>query len=97
MPFQLADLPIGVLWVLAMTSIGVYGVVLAGWSSGSKYPLLGSVRSTAQMISYEVGMGLALVGGAHDCGHPLDARDRRTSRTAIWNVDPAVPRVRRSS
>src|SRR5213596_117163 len=53
-PLQLADLNIGVLWVLAMTSIGVYAVVLAGWSSGSNYPLLGAVRSTAQMISYEV-------------------------------------------
>jgi NADH-quinone oxidoreductase subunit H len=60
-PFQLADLNVGILWILAMTSIGVYAVVLAGWSSGSNYPLLGGVRSTAQMISYEVGMGLALV------------------------------------
>ena len=49
------------LWVLAMTSIGVYAIVLAGWGSGSNYPLLGGVRSTAQMISYEVAMGLALV------------------------------------
>jgi NADH-quinone oxidoreductase subunit H len=60
-PFQLADLNIGVLWVLAMSSLSVYAVVLAGWSSGSNYPLLGSIRSSAQMISYEVGMGLALV------------------------------------
>ena len=60
-PFQLADLNIGVLWVLAMTSLGVYAIVLAGWSSGSNYPLLGGVRSTAQMISYEVAMGLALI------------------------------------
>ena len=60
-PFQLADINIGVLWVLAMASLNVYGVVLAGWSSGSNYPLLGSVRSSAQMVSYEVGMGLALV------------------------------------
>src|ERR671934_1584680 len=60
-PFQLVNLNIGILWVLAMSSLGVYAVVLAGWSSGSKYPLLGSIRSTAQMISYEVGMGLALV------------------------------------
>ena len=51
-PFQIANLNIGILWVLAMTSLGVYGVVLAGWSSGSNYPLLGSVRSTSQMISY---------------------------------------------
>lgn len=60
-PFQIADLNVGVLWVLAMSSLAVYGIVLAGWSSGSRYPLLGSIRSTAQMISYEVGMGLALV------------------------------------
>ena len=60
-PFQLADLNIGILWILAMTSIGVYAIVLAGWASGSNYPLLGAVRSSAQMISYEVGMGLALV------------------------------------
>src|SRR4029453_13018017 len=59
-PLQLFDLDIGVLWILAMTSIAVYGVVLAGWASGSNYPLLGAVRSTAQMISYEVGMGLEI-------------------------------------
>src|SRR6266568_7168349 len=60
-PFQLADLNVGVLWVLAMASLAVYGVVLAGWSSGSNYPLLGGIRSTAQMISYEVGMSLGLI------------------------------------
>lgn len=60
-PFQIADLNVGVLWVLAMGSLTVYGIVLAGWSSGSNYPLLGSIRSSAQMISYEVGMGLGLV------------------------------------
>lgn len=57
---QLADPPIGFLMVLAMTSIAVYGVILAGWASGSKYPLLGSVRATAQMVSYEAAMGLAV-------------------------------------
>jgi NADH-quinone oxidoreductase subunit H len=56
-----ADLNIALLYVLAMSSIAVYAVVLAGWSSGSKYPLLGSVRASAQMISYEAAMGLALV------------------------------------
>lgn len=58
---QLADPPVGILWVLAVSSIGVYGVMLAGWSSGSKYPLLGSVRATAQMVSYEAAMGLSVV------------------------------------
>ncbi len=57
---QVADPPIGVLFFLAMSSIAVYGVMLAGWSSGSKYPLLGAVRSSAQMISYEAALGLAI-------------------------------------
>ena len=58
---QLTDLPIGVLWVLACASLGVFGIVLAGWSSGSTYPLLGGLRSAAQVISYEIAMALALV------------------------------------
>ena len=58
-PLQLTDLPVAVLYILAVTSIGVYGIVLAGWSSGSTYPLLGGLRSTAQVISYEVAMGLS--------------------------------------
>ncbi len=57
---QLADPQIGILLVLAMSSIAVYGVMLAGWASGSKYPLLGSVRATAQMVSYEAALGLAV-------------------------------------
>ncbi|MEO6654316.1 MAG: NADH-quinone oxidoreductase subunit NuoH [Ilumatobacteraceae bacterium] len=57
---QLVDAPMGVLIVLALSSIGVYGIMLAGWSSGSKYPLLGSVRASAQMISYEAALGLSL-------------------------------------
>jgi NADH-quinone oxidoreductase subunit H len=55
------DLNVGVLYILALSSIAVYAIVLAGWSSGSKYPLLGAVRASAQMISYEAAMGLALV------------------------------------
>ncbi len=58
---QLTDLPVGVLYVLAIASVGVYGIVLAGWSSGSTYPLLGGLRSSAQVISYEIAMGLSLV------------------------------------
>lgn len=57
-PLQLTDLPVAVLYVLAVTSIGVYGIVLAGWSSGSAYPLLGGLRSSAQVISYEIAMAL---------------------------------------
>jgi NADH-quinone oxidoreductase subunit H len=59
---QLAELPVGVLWLLAMSGLGLYGVMLAGWSSGSKYPLLGSVRASAQLLSYEAAFGLAVVG-----------------------------------
>ena len=60
-PLQLTDLPVAVLYILAVTSIGVYGIVLAGWSSNSTYALLGGMRSSAQMISYEVAMGLSFV------------------------------------
>ena len=57
---QVADPPIGILFFLAMSSLAIYGVMLAGWSSGSKYPLLGSVRASAQMVSYEAALGLAV-------------------------------------
>ena len=57
-PLQMTDLPVGVLYVLAITSIGVYGIVLAGWASGSTYPLLGGLRSSAQVVSYEIAMAL---------------------------------------
>jgi NADH-quinone oxidoreductase subunit H len=60
-PLQLTDLPVAVLLVLAMSSMGVYGIVLAGWASGSPYPLLGGLRSSAQVISYEIAMGLSFV------------------------------------
>jgi NADH-quinone oxidoreductase subunit H len=60
-PLQLADLPVAVLLVLAMSSMGVYGIVLAGWSANSPYALLGGLRSSAQVISYEIAMGLAFV------------------------------------
>jgi NADH-quinone oxidoreductase subunit H len=89
-PLQIADLNVGVLFVLAMGSLAVYGIVLAGWSSGSAYPLLGSIRSSAQMISYEVGMGLGVVGvlmytGTVRMSEIVAAQDR------IWNVIPQFP------
>jgi NADH-quinone oxidoreductase subunit H len=58
---QITDLPVGVLVVLACSSLGVYGIVLSGWSSGSPYPLLGALRSTAQVISYEIALGMSIV------------------------------------
>jgi NADH-quinone oxidoreductase subunit H len=89
-PFQLTDLSIGVLWVLAMGSLAVYGVVLAGWSSGSAYPLLGGIRSSAQMISYEVGLALGIVAvlmysGTLRMSEIVAAQDR------IWNIVPQFP------
>jgi NADH-quinone oxidoreductase subunit H len=83
---QLTDLPVGVLYILAVTSIGVYGVVLAGWSSGSTYPLLGGLRSSAQVISYEVAMGLSLVAvfiyaGSMSTSDIVDAQHNH-----IWNA-----------
>lgn len=87
---QLADLNVGILWVLAMTAIGVYAIVLAGWASGSNYPLLGGVRSTAQMISYEVAMGLALVAVLMYSGH-LSMSEIVAQQDRVWNVIPQLP------
>jgi NADH-quinone oxidoreductase subunit H len=89
-PFQLADLSIGILWILAMSSLMVYSVVLAGWSSGSNYPLLGSVRSSAQMISYEVGMALAIVAVVM-YSDALRMSDIVASQDRVWNVIPQFP------
>jgi NADH-quinone oxidoreductase subunit H len=89
-PFQIADLNVGILWVLAMGSLMVYSIVLAGWSSGSSYPLLGAIRSSAQMISYEVGMGLALVAVLMYSGH-LRMSEIVASQDKIWNVIPQFP------
>src|SRR4029453_7666082 len=65
---QVADPQIGILLMLAMSAISVYGAMLAGWSSGSKYPLLGSVRASAQMVSYEAGLGLSIATVLVVCG-----------------------------
>jgi NADH-quinone oxidoreductase subunit H len=61
-PLQIADVNIGLLVILGLTSIGVYGIALAGWSSNSKYSMLGSLRAAAQMVSYEIALGLSLIG-----------------------------------
>jgi NADH-quinone oxidoreductase subunit H len=89
-PMQLTDLSIGVLWVLAMTSIGVYAIVLAGWGSGSNYPLLGGIRSTAQMISYEVAMSLAIISVLMYSGE-LRMSQIVAAQDTIWYVVPQFP------
>jgi NADH-quinone oxidoreductase subunit H len=87
--FQIANLNIGLLVILGVTSIGVYGVALSGWSSNSKYSLFGSLRSTAQMISYELALGLSLVGVVMRA-QSLSLRDIVASQAAhgarSWNV-----------
>jgi NADH-quinone oxidoreductase subunit H len=80
-PLQLTDMPVAVLFVMAIASIGIYGIVLGGWSSGSTYSLLGGLRSSAQMISYEVAMGLALVAvflyaGSMSTSEIVEAQDQ---------------------
>jgi NADH-quinone oxidoreductase subunit H len=89
-PFQLADLNIGILFFLAMGSLAVYGVVLAGWSSGSAYPLLGGIRSSAQMISYEVGMALGVVAVLMYSG-TLRMSELVAAQDRIWNIVPQFP------
>ncbi len=83
--FQIADLNVGVLFVLAVTSLGVYSIVLAGWSSNSKYPLFGGLRSSAQMISYELSLGLALVGVLMVSG-TLNLRRIVELQSGVWHV-----------
>ncbi len=80
---QLTDLPVGVLYVLAIASVGVYGIILAGWSSGSTYPLLGGLRSSAQVISYEIAMGLSLVSVFIYAGS-MSTSDIVAAQTSWW-------------
>ena len=87
--FQIADLNIGLLVILGITSIGVYGIALSGWSSNNKFALLGSLRATSQMISYELALGLSLVGVVLRA-QSLSLRDIVNSQSAhgilSWNV-----------
>jgi NADH-quinone oxidoreductase subunit H len=89
-PLQLTDFPVAVLYVLAVTSVGVYGIVLAGWASGSTYPLLGGLRSGAQVISYEIAMALSfaavfLYAGTMSTSGIVAAQDR------VWYVFLLLP------
>ena len=85
---QVADPPMGILFLLALSSVAVYGTMLAGWSSGSKYPLLGSIRASAQMISYEAALGLAVVTVVLE-SHSLSTRaivQSQAHHVWQWNV-----------
>lgn len=90
-PLQLTDLPVGVLYILAVTSVGVYGIVLAGWASGSTYPLLGGLRSSAQMISYEVAMGLSLVAVFMYAGTMSMSGIVEAQADNVWFALPLLP------
>jgi NADH-quinone oxidoreductase subunit H len=84
---QLTDLPVGVLVVFACSSLGVYGIVLSGWASGSTYPLLGGLRSAAQMISYEVAMGLSMVA-VFLFSNTMSTSGIVAAQYHTWNVIP---------
>jgi NADH-quinone oxidoreductase subunit H len=83
--FQITSLNVGLLFILAVTSLGVYGIALAGWSSNSKFPLFGGLRSSAQMISYELSLGLALVGVVLVSGS-LNLREIVEQQHGLWNI-----------
>lgn len=89
-PLQLTDFPVAVLYILACASVGVYGIVLGGWSSNSTYPLLGAVRSTAQVISYELSMGLSLVSVFILAGS-MSTSEIVSSQTTLWWLIPLAP------
>ncbi|MDQ1690091.1 MAG: NADH-quinone oxidoreductase subunit, partial [Pseudonocardiales bacterium] len=84
---QLTDLPVGVLVIFACSSLGVYGIVLSGWASGSTYPLLGGLRSAAQMISYEVAMGLSMVAVFMFAGS-MSTSEIVGAQNHLWNGIP---------
>jgi NADH-quinone oxidoreductase subunit H len=87
---QIANLDVGVLYIFAITSLGVYGVVLAGWSANSKYPLLGGMRSSAQMFSYELSLGMSWVGVIMLAGsfRMNDIVDKQAGFFWNWNLVP---------
>ena len=89
-PLQLTDLPVGVLYILAITSIGVYGIVLAGWASGSIYPLLGGLRSSAQVVSYEIAMALCFAA-VFLCSGTMSTSGIVAAQTHTWYVLLLLP------
>ena len=85
-----ADLNIGILYLFAISSLGVYGIIMAGWSSNSKYAFLGALRSAAQMVSYEVSLGFTLVGVLL-CAGSLNLSEIVLSQEKIWYAFPLLP------
>jgi len=84
-PMQIADINIGILYVFGVVSIGVYGIMIGGWASNNKYALLGSLRASSQMISYEIAMGMSIIAVIMMTG-TLSLSETVTSQGAVWNV-----------
>jgi len=87
-PMVVADLPVGFLYILAISSLGVYGIVLAGWASNNKYALLGGLRASAQMISYEIAMGMSTVAVLLLAGNVTLSQVITEQQRGTWNIVP---------
>ena len=88
--FVLADINVGILYIFAISSLGVYGIIMGGWASNSKYPFLGAIRSAAQMISYEVSIGVIIINVLL-CVGSLNLGDIVLAQENIWFVVPLFP------
>ena len=88
--FVLADINVGILYIFAVSSLGVYGIIMGGWASNSKYPFLGSIRSAAQMVSYEVSIGVIIIYVLF-CVGSLNLSDIVLAQDKIWFVIPLFP------
>jgi len=88
--FVLADINVGILYLFAVSSLGVYGIIMGGWASNSKYPFLGSIRSAAQMVSYEVSIGVIIINVLL-CVGSLNLNDIVLAQEKIWFVIPLFP------
>ena len=88
--FVLADINVGVLYLFAVSSLGVYGIIMGGWASNSKYPFLGAIRSAAQMVSYEVSIGIIIINVLL-CVGSLNLKDIVLAQKDLWYVIPLFP------
>ena len=88
--FVLADINVGILYIFAVSSLGVYGIIMGGWASNSKYPFLGSIRSAAQMVSYEVSIGVIIINVLL-CVGSLNLTDIVLAQKKIWFIVPLFP------
>ena len=88
--FMLADINVGILYLFAVSSLGVYGIIMGGWASNSKYPFLGAIRSAAQMVSYEVSIGIIIINVLL-CVGSLNLKDIVNAQQDLWFVVPLFP------